>query len=117
MEYLIIDKRMAVKGDLELNKEFFFNLEVNSFVLQIGDGRETGSYRTDEFSQPFKYVGSFLDNETKYFAFQVPKNMLPDNSQKHYLLYETTGHEILSRHKSYVRFYSPEFKTTQLELF
>ncbi|SEE67298.1 hypothetical protein SAMN04487765_3730 [Tenacibaculum sp. MAR_2010_89] len=117
MEYLTIDNRMAVKGNLKLIKESFFDLEINSFVTQIGDGRETGNYRTDTFSQPFKYVGCFLEKDLKYYAFQVPKKMLPGKSQKHYLLYETTGYEILSRHKSYVRFYSAQFKTTQLELF
>ncbi len=117
MEYLTIDKRLAAKGDIKLKKEPFFGLKVNSFVTEIGDGRENGCYRTDKFSQPFKYAGSFIDKGEKYFAFQVPQKMLPGNSQKHFLLYETTGHEILCRTKTYVRFFAAKFKTNQLELF
>lgn len=110
LEYISIDKRMAARGNLNLKQEPFFGLAANLFVTQIGDGRETGCYRTDNFCQPFKYAGSFIDKNVKYFAFQVPENMLPENSKNHFLLYESTGSEILSRKEDYVRFYSPEFK-------
>ncbi|NPD48080.1 hypothetical protein [Lentimicrobium sp. S6] len=115
MKYLLIDKSLAVKGQIDFKKEDFFSLKPSSYVTQIGDGRETGSYRTDFFTQPFKYVGSFNDTrdseEYKYYAFQVPVNMLPENSEPHYLLYESTGVEILRRTKSYVRFFAAVFGT------
>lgn len=110
MEYLLIDQSMAIRGEIDFTKESFFSLSPDTYVIQIGDGRENGSFRTDLFVQPFKYVGSFIGRfESKYFAFQVPQNMLPANSELHYLLYESTGKEIIRREKSYNRFFSPVF--------
>lgn len=112
MEYILIDKSLGVRGELGFTKEAFFSLSPDTDVIQIGDGRETGCYRTDLFVQPFKYVGSFIGREaSKYYAFQIPIIMLPANSEPHYLLYETTGSEALRRTKSHIRFFSPVFKT------
>lgn len=109
MKFLTIDKRMACQGNIQFTLEPFFKLPVNTFVTQIGDGRETGCYRTDTFARPFKYVGSFINKQTKYFAFKVPKELLPQTEENYYMLYESTGLEILCRHVSYVRFYTPNF--------
>lgn len=114
MEYIIINNSIGIRGDVNFTKEPFFSLIPDTYIIQIGDGRENGSFRTDLFVEPFKYVGVFIgkaDSGTcKYYAFQVPFNMLPVNSEPYYLLYETTGLEILRRTKSYNRFFCPVFK-------
>lgn len=115
-EYLIIDKKLALKGNsLQFNNEKFFTLETGQYVTQIGDGRETGVYRTDFFVEPFLYMGSFEgvdDNgSVKYFAFQIPKSILSilPNNVPHFFLYESTGLEAMIRTKSYIRFFNPKF--------
>lgn len=113
MQFLTIDKSLAVTGQIEFVQEPFFDLPVGSMVKQIGDGRETGCIRTDVFTHPFKYVGSFkaspLGIENKFFAFQIP-DALYKNLEPHYLLYGSTGCEIVRETKSYYRFLKPEFK-------
>lgn len=105
---------MAVQGSIKFSNEPFFDLQPNTKVIKIGDGRNTGCYRTDLFTEPFLYVGSFESDITgineKYFAFQVPQSLTPDSNENYYLLYESTGLEILRRTKSYVRFITPIFE-------
>lgn len=110
MKWLFIDGRQSCKGIVDLKKESFFGLEVGSNVTQIGDGRETGSFRTDRFVKPFVYSGSFIHEAIEYFVFRIPFEMLPLDSEPHYILYESTGGEVLSRHKEYNRFFVAKFE-------
>jgi hypothetical protein len=116
MDFIIIDNSLGAKGKIDFSQEPFFGIQPDTKILQIGDGRETGCYRTDFFVQPFTYVGSFVatpeNEEVKYYAFEVPISMLPDDSESHYLLYESTGSEVLRRKTSYNRFITPVFKTS-----
>lgn len=114
MDFIIIDHSLGAKGKIDFLQEPFFGIQPGTKILQIGNGRETGCHRTDFFVEPFAYVGSFIaspeNEEVKYYAFEVPINMLPDNSESHYLLYESTGSEVLRRRTNYDRFISPVFK-------
>ncbi len=114
-----IDDSEGIKGvDIEFIKEKLFDLEPGVFVTQIGDGRNNGSYRTDNFVQPFQYVGSLkidMDGEmAKVYCFQVPPEMIPTLSEQAYLLYESTEFEILRRDKKYMRWMVPIFKTVPI---
>ena len=102
---------MAVCGEIDFIQDHFFGIKPRSKVVQIGDGRENGCYRTDRFKIPFSYSGSFLLQGIKYYAFQVPSEMLTKNSIPHYILYESTGSEPLRRKRDYVRFFYPIIKT------
>ncbi|MDE5421751.1 hypothetical protein L3073_05990 [Ancylomarina sp. DW003] len=114
MNFIIIDKSLGATGQIDFLQEPFFEIQPDTKILQIGDGRETGCNRTDFFVEPFTYVGAFIaapeGKDVKYYAFEVPVNMLPDDSEPHYLLYESTGLEVLRRKTDYDRFINPVFK-------
>lgn len=110
---------MALIGEeLHFNNEKFFNLNPNTPIIQIGDGRDNGTIRTDKFICPIIYRGSIkieiLSGE-KLFAFEL------SNKPNHYLLYGSTGSEIFTeainawkdritkKPSGYLRFYKPEF--------
>lgn len=112
MQFITIDKSLAVKGDIDFVHVPFFDLPVGSMVKQIGDGRENGCIRTDVFTEPFKYVGSFMASplgvENEFFAFEIPASIYKA-SEPHYLLYGSTGCEIVRETKDYYRFLKPQF--------
>lgn len=121
----IVDNRLGMSGEnISFSDKPFFGLKVGERVVQIGDGRENGTIRTDSFAYPLKYVGSIIlqfDEQEEMFAFQLPEKV--DNKEYVYLLYGTAGNEIFTEAvfskkdrvsgetTSYVRFYAPVFKT------
>ncbi|WP_228235915.1 hypothetical protein [Allomuricauda sp. M10] len=113
MKFLTVDGSLAVMGQIEFDPKEFFGLPIGSMVKQIGDGRETGSIRTDVFREPFKYCGSFkaspLGVENEFFAFQVP-DAIYESKEPLYLLYGSTGCEVVRETKGYYRFLKPQFK-------
>tara|TARA_R110002050_G_scaffold295237_1_gene453843 strand:+ start:9502 stop:9852 length:351 start_codon:yes stop_codon:yes gene_type:complete len=113
MQFITVDKTLAVKGKIIFENKPFFSLPVGSLVKQIGDGRENGCIRTDIFTKPFKYVGSFKASpftvENEYFAFEIPAEIYR-SSEPIYLLYGSTGAEVIRETKTYYRFLKPEFK-------
>lgn len=119
---IIVDKRLGLSGqNILFNKEPFFGLNPNESIIQIGNGKENGTIRTDKFSFPVKYVGSFIcqfDEPEKMFAFMLPEKI---NNEDIFLLYGSTGCQIFTesvfsmqdRHTGkttgYVRVYAPDF--------
>ena len=119
MRFITIDKSIAAVGEINFLKESFFKIQPGDKISQIGDGRETGSYRTDKFTYPVEYKGSFLsdqygDESNKYYAFKVPIELSPDDGLNYFLLYESTGLEILRRTTSYIRFFKPVISTNMI---
>ena len=114
MKFLTVDGSLAVTGNIAFEEKPFFGLPPNTMVKQIGDGRENGCVRTDVFREPFKYVGSFkaspTDVENEFFAFEIPENW-HNMAEPVYLLYGSTGSEVVRETKDYYRFIKPEFKT------
>lgn len=113
----IIDNRLGLSGqNIQFKNEDFFGLKVGQKVVQVGDGRENGSFRTDSFKYPVKYVGSVMcqfSKAEKLFAFQLPDKI---NDEDVFLLYGSTGEEIFTegsyskkRKLGYMRFYVPVF--------
>lgn len=115
MEKVFINRSPALIGnEIQFENEQFFGLQPGSEIIQIGNGKENGTIRTDKFVNPIKYVGSIEIDGEKKFAFHLPSKMLEDKSINHYLLYFKTEYEIgldvYSKSKHYVRWYKPEFK-------
>lgn len=120
----IVDGRLGmVAVNVCFSDKTFFGLRVGECVVQIGDGRENGTIRTDMFAYPVLYVGSIVlqfEEQEEMFAFQLPDKT--DNNEDVFLLYGTAGNEIFTEavfsHKdrvtgkvsSYLRFYTPFFK-------
>lgn len=113
----MVNGRLGLSGNnIEFIKEDFFELKVGQSIVQVGDGRENGCFRTDSFKCPVKYVGSVFcefDEPEKMYAFKLPENL--DDGDV-YLLYGSTGSEIFTEavyskkeKQSYVRFYQPIF--------
>lgn len=114
---VVVDQNLGMIGkNIKFKNEPFFNLQVGSFINQIGDGRRTGVIRTDIFYNPVKYVGSILCDFSyteKFYAFDTG---VISNENNVYLLYGSTGDEIYTEAKtskkgkdSYLRFYKPIF--------
>lgn len=113
----MINGRLGISGkDIEFMDIDFFGLKVGQKIVQVGDGRNNGSFRTDSFKCPVEYVGGLVcefDKPEKMFAFKILENI---ENEDVFLLYGSTGSEIFteaiySREKkeSYVRFYQPVF--------
>lgn len=105
-----VSNRLGLSGnDIKFLSEPFFGLLPNSEIIQIGNGKENGVIRTDRFSYPVKYVGSVICQFTekeKMYAFMLPEK--PEGEDV-FLLYGSTGYQIFTEHKDYVRVYAPEF--------
>lgn len=122
MKLRIINKSLGMTGEnLVFENENLFDLKPNESVIQIGNGKENGTIRTDKFIYPIKYVGSILcqfDQTEKMFAFLLPDKI---NDEDVYLLYGSTGKEIFTEAvfsfkdrttggtTGYMRFYAPTF--------
>ena len=122
MKIRIVDKSLGMSGNnISFYDEEFFSLKPNESIIQIGNGKNNGTIRTDKFSYPIKYVGSIFiqfNKKEKMFAFLLPDKV---NNENIYLLYGTTGAEIfteavysmkdrtLNEITSYLRFYAPCF--------
>ena len=118
MRIISIDKRLSLIGqNLKFKQENFFDLIPGTIVTQIGDGRNTGTYRTDTFKNPVIYMGSIVyqfDEKETLYAFQLKPKHKNNNL---YLLYGSTGDEIFTEEltnnqnkNSYMRYYTPQFK-------
>ncbi|MES2379867.1 MAG: hypothetical protein V4538_02425 [Bacteroidota bacterium] len=119
---IIVDKHLGLSGkNLLFGNDDFFGLKVGEFVNQIGNGKENGTIRTDQFLYPVKYVGSIecqFEKKEKMFAFELPHKIDDANV---YLLYGSTDSEIFTEAvysmkdkitkttTGYTRFYAPEF--------
>ncbi|HHT23142.1 MAG TPA: hypothetical protein GXZ87_07525 [Bacteroidales bacterium] len=117
MKIRIISGRLGMSGtNIQFQNEDFFTLKVGDMVRKIGDGREHGLKRTDEFVEPIEYVGSIIcqfSEKEKMYAFRLPQII---NNENLYLLYGKTDSEVFTESiyspkgkKSYVRFYEPNF--------
>ncbi|WP_353119468.1 hypothetical protein [Myroides odoratus] len=108
--------------NINFHKEDFFGLKPNQSVIQIGNGKENGTIRTDFFKSPIMYSGSIIcqfDKKEKMYAFKLTEK---EGDEELYLLYGSTGEEIFTeavfsiksrvtgKISSYMRFYKPEFK-------
>jgi hypothetical protein len=97
MKIRIVDKSLGMSGNnISFYDEEFFSLKPNESIIQIGNGKNNGTIRTDKFSYPIKYVGSiFIQfNKRKMFAFLLPDKV---NNESIYLLYGTTGSRFLQK--------------------
>lgn len=122
MKIRIIDRSLGMSGNnISFGSEDFFGLLPNEYIIQIGNGKENGTIRTDKFSYPVKYVGSILckfEKEEKMFAFLLPDKV---NNEDVFLLYGKTENEIFTeavlsmkdritrKTTGYLRFYAPTF--------
>ncbi len=109
----IVDKRLGLSGqNIKFEREDFFGLKVGQSVVQIGNGKENGTIRTDVFKYPVKYVGSIIlkfNQLEKMFAFLLPDKIDGDDI---YLLYGSTEEEIFTEiEPCFMRFYAPQFIT------
>ena len=118
----IVSRSLGLSGtNIRFKSEPFFGLEPNSEIIQIGNGKENGTIRTDKFSYPVKYVGSIIcqfEKEEKMFAFQLPEKNADEDI---FLLYGSTGSQIFTeavtamknkksgKPSGYLRVYAPEF--------
>jgi len=66
----------------------FFQLRPGNKVMQIGSGKVTEKNQVDKFSMPYRYAGAIQYENTTYYAFEVPKELLPEKQQTYYLLYQ-----------------------------
>ena len=126
MKIRIVDKSLGMSGNnISFYDEEFFSLKPNESIIQIGNGKNNGTIRTDKFSYPIKYVGSIFiqfNKKEKMFAFLLPDKV---NNESIYLLYGTTGSEILTeavfsnkdritgKTTAYLRFFAPNFIRTK----
>jgi hypothetical protein len=61
MKIRIVDKSLGMSGNnISFYDEEFFSLKPNESIIQIGNGKNNGTIRTDKFSYPIKYVGSIF---------------------------------------------------------
>ncbi|ADY51461.1 hypothetical protein Pedsa_0889 [Pseudopedobacter saltans DSM 12145] len=123
MKFSIIYGKLGMSGqNIGFENETFYSLKVGDFITQIGNGKENGTIRTDNFDTPIRYVGSIICNFSKpekMYAFELSEK---HNSDNLYLLYGDTGCEIFTeavfsykdrttkKTSSYMRFYAPCFK-------
>ena len=126
MKIRIVDKSLGMSGNnISFYDEEFFSLKPNESIIQIGNGKNNGTIRTDKFSYPIKYVGSIFiqfNKKEKMFAFLLPYKV---NNESIYLLYGTTGSEIFTeavfsnkdritgKTTAYLRFFAPNFIRTK----
>jgi hypothetical protein len=126
MKIRIVDKSLGMSGNnISFYDEEFFSLKPNESIIQIGNGKNNGTIRTDKFSYPIKYVGSIFiqfNKKEKMFAFLLPDKV---NNESIYLLYGTTGSEIFTeavfsnkdritgKTTAYLRFFAPNFIRTK----
>lgn len=126
MKIRIVDKSLGMSGNnISFYDEEFFSLKPNESIIQIGNGKNNGTIRTDKFSYPIKYVGSIFiqfNKIEKMFAFLLPDKV---NNESIYLLYGTTGSEIFTeavfsnkdritgKTTAYLRFFAPNFIRTK----
>lgn len=119
---ITVNNRMALITDdvLPIIKEPFFNLKPGDSITQVGDGTNTGTYRTDQFKHPVTYVGAaFLtlpEPELLYLFDTHTEIKSMFSISKVYLIYGSTGLEVFTEaiysrknHKTYMRFYKPVF--------
>lgn len=121
MSIRIIDGRLGLSGQgLKFEKEALFGLEPGQKVIQVGDGRETGTFRTDILRFPIEYVGSIICqflNQEKMYAFRIIET--GGIKEDLFFLYGSTGHELFTecmpgpKARPYVRFYKPTFKIVE----
>ena len=113
----IVSDRLAIIGDeIPFKKEPLFGLLPGTLINQIGNGKDNGCIRTDEFAYPVKYVGSIIcdfQEKEKMYAFELP---VKHDNKNIYLIYGSTGKEIFTEDTyskkektAYVRFYKPNF--------
>lgn len=113
----IVSGQLGLSGqNIVFENEDFFGLKVGESVTRIGNGKENGVYRTDDFTSPVKYVGSTIcqfEKPEKMYAFEAPEMV---NDENVYFLYGSTGEQIFTEavyskktKKSYVRVYIPLF--------
>ena len=118
----IISRHLGMSGkNVVFIDEEFFGLKPGEKIIQIGNGKENGTIRTDVFAYPVTYCGAIICQfklPEKMYAFLLPEK---DNDQDIYLLYGSTGLQIFteslmamkSKHTggitSYVRCYDPQF--------
>lgn len=113
----IISDRLGMTGkDIDFLNEDFFGLKPSESVRQIGNGKENGTMRTDNFAYDLKYVGAIIcqfSKPEKMYAFELPEK---NNDENIYFLYGTTGNEIFTeavysrkQKTSFMRFYAPVF--------
>lgn len=74
MQIRIVDKRLGMTGqNISFTNEVFFGLNVGEKIVQIGNGKENGTIRTDLFNSPIEYVGSIIcqfEKPEKMYAFK-----------------------------------------------
>lgn len=118
LKFTTINSQLGIIGtNIEFINEDFYGLKVGESIIQIGDGRENGTIRTDVFKYHITYSGAIVckfKEEEKMYAFKMPVLF---NEQSVFLLYGDTGCEIFTevatnkkRTNSYMRFYKPVFK-------
>lgn len=118
----IVSDALGLSGqNVEFLNEDFYGLKVGEKVIQIGDGRENGTIRTDKFNYPVEYCGAInlqFNEIEKMYAFRLPDKMEDSDI---FLLYGNTGLEIFTenvlsrkaRHNGklsiYMKFFVPVF--------
>lgn len=121
MTIIRVGNFLGIRGnDIVFENKDFFDLKVGEQIIQVGDGRENGCWRTDTFKYPLEYVGSINLQFSKlelWFAFLLPDKLDNENV---YLIYSRTNEEIFAdcyystdrqtkKASSYIRFYVPTF--------
>lgn len=116
MEIRKVNQRLGMSGnDIQFENEILFGLVPGTKIIQIGDGRENGTIRTDCFDFPVTYRGSLMvqfEKLEKMYAFQLECQV---DDEDIYLLYGSTEYEIFTEagnktnNKGRMRFYAPVF--------
>ena len=99
MKKIIISGQPCILGDCNFVEEPFLNLLPGTKIVEIGDGRNTGCYKTLKLKTYITYVGSITIEKEKRFAFEIrPEEIdgwdLFESMQKVYALFVKVGTDI-----------------------
>lgn len=117
-----IGNRLGITGnDIPFIEKDFFGLKVGESVIQIGNGKENGTIRTDNFSFPIKYVGMVIcqfDKAEEMYAFMLSEQ---NEGKDLFFIYGKSENEIFTeavyskkdrttgKPTGFLRFYEPVF--------
>lgn len=71
MKKTLIDGQPCILGDCNFIKESFLGLSPGEKVSQIGNGKNTGCYKTLRLKSYMTYTGSIVIDNEKRFAFEI----------------------------------------------
>lgn len=93
-----------------------FGISPGTKVNQIGEGKISFENHVDKFSQPYEYAGAIILQQIKYFAFKMPKELMPHSDKEFYFLYSKDKYHLYrtiytNKNKlDYIKKFTPKYK-------